>query len=88
MPELRSGLLWRLDARKSSEFYAEWERAKARYAERFGRAATVVHCGPGVLDVVLTAGKDQSLPADRTVFVLADQGMQPYDMMLSGEEAA
>jgi hypothetical protein len=36
MPELRSGLLWRMDARTKEAAAAEWEHIKDRFRERYG----------------------------------------------------
>ena len=84
MPELRSGLLWRMDARTPAAAAVEWLDAKARFTERTGAApvrAWVGELAYSLLDAAEAAG----LMRDGTVMVRLDDNLPAWEFLLSGE---
>lgn len=85
MPELRSGLLWRMEARTPRAAAAEWIDAKLRFGLRTGSAPVRAWVG-GMAYSLLDAAEAAGLMRDGTVVPSLDDNLPPWQFLLSGGE--
>ncbi len=88
MPELRSGLLWRMDARTPKAAAEEWKLAKARFTERTGTIVKRGYAGFGSFRHLRDAVKAGLTAVDYAVDVVEDKAMPDYEILLTGDEPA
>lgn len=92
MPELRSGLLWSMDARTPAAAAAEWQKIKRRFTERYGTEPTGAVIGEKVCELLDKAHEDGLLPEGKMLCVVArnvldSQHSAWWVHMHDGEEA-
>ena len=90
MPELRAGLLWRIDARTPRELAAEWQRAKGRFEERTGGKPSIAHVGDAAWLILESAARlgllPEVTPESHPVATRLDQTMPDWNIWLTGQE--
>jgi hypothetical protein len=86
MPELRSGLLWRLDARTPHAAAAEWLEAKLRFGLRTGAEPKRAWVGASAYSL-LDAAEAAGLMVGGKVATVKDSNLPPWEFLMSGEEA-
>jgi hypothetical protein len=90
MAELRSGLLWRMDARTPKAAAEEMEAAAKRFVERTGGKVTLIYTGlaaEGLVNSSFRLGLTPDVkPDDARTFLMADKNLPVWDMLLTGDE--
>ena len=87
MPELKAGLLWRMDARKPEQVFGELHNALMRFVGRTGQQPRFAHAGYAADSLIVEAhrrGLLAELPG-RVTF-LATSVFPLYDILVTGDE--
>lgn len=87
MPELKNGLLWRIDTKDVTAVSYELERARQRFRERTGSEASVAYAGPVAYSLINVAKTRCLLPVTGPILsIVSDPLLPDRDILLTAED--